>query len=256
MAQCVMITLVRRAGLRFMWIRAHMRGAPTPEEARGRITSFHDVMFRQEALAAPTVAAARSPRQDFWMSINAPDFQRDLIALIPQLRAFARSLCGDATLADDLAQEALLRAWRRQETYSTGTNLRAWMFMILRNTFYSHRRKAWRSASLDPELAERLLVTDGGQEGRLDLQDLRRALDVLPDHQREALILVGASGMTYQEAAALTGVTIGTVKSRVCRARLSLQQVLAWDRPAQDDPAPANRALRLIMGQLDQVIAA
>ena len=189
------------------------------------------------------------------MSTDAADFQRDLIALIPQTRAFACSLCGDASLADDLAQEALLRAWHRQETFAAGTNLRAWLFMILRNTFYSHGRRAWRSVALDPEVAERVLVTDGGQEGRLDLQDLRQALGVLPDHQREALILVGASGMTYQEASALTGVSIGTVKSRVCRARLTLQRVLAGGAPVRND-RPVSQALSAIMGQLDHFVAA
>lgn len=183
------------------------------------------------------------------------DFQRDLIALIPHMRAFARGLCGDPVVADDLAQEALLSAWRRQETFRRGTNMRGWVFMIVRNHFFSLKRRAWRLVALDPEVAERTLVCAPVAEDVVCLDEVRRALARLPEHQREALLLVGAGELSYQEAAELTGVHIGTVKSRVCRARHALMQML-WRQSVEQAPDAATLALDLMFDEMKRARAA
>jgi RNA polymerase sigma-70 factor, ECF subfamily len=153
-------------------------------------------------------------------------FKRELADLIPHVRAFARTLTGDATAADDLAQDALMKAWDARRSYQMGTNMKAWTFMILRNQFYSEKRRSWRQTQLDPEVAERTLIAVDNPESPVALDELRQALNVLPAEQREALILVGAGGFAYEEAAAICGCAVGTVKSRVSRARRALQGVL------------------------------
>lgn len=154
-------------------------------------------------------------------------FKRELAELIPHLRAFARSLCGDASQADDLAQEAMLKAWKARESYQPGTNMKAWCFTILRNLFYSEKRRSWRRQPLDPEVAEATLVANDNPDGSLELLALRNALSRLPDDQREALILVGAGGLAYDEVAEICGCAVGTIKSRVSRARKALAEILA-----------------------------
>ena len=124
-----------------------------------------------------------------------------LLGLIPNLRAFAVSLCGDVERADDLVQETLLKAWDHLESFQEGTNLRAWLFTILRNTYFSECRRRRREVEdRDGNKAAELAVHPG-QHGHLDMQDFRRALNLLPPDQREALILVGAAGFSYEEAA-------------------------------------------------------
>ena len=150
------------------------------------------------------------------------EFKKQITELIPQMRAFARSLCSTATAADDLAQEALLKAWKSREKFEKGTNLKAWTFTILRNHFYSEKRRSWRRQSLDPGVAEATLVASDDPAQKMDLLALRNALEHLPDDQREALILVGAGGFAYDEAAEICGCAVGTVKSRVSRARKTL----------------------------------
>ena len=154
------------------------------------------------------------------------EFKSELSALIPHLRAFARNLCNDATQADDLAQETLLRAWKARESYQEGTNLKAWAFTILRNTFYSEKRRSWRRQPLDPEVAEATLVANDDASASMELLALRNAMNRLPDDQREALILVGAGGMPYEEVAEICGCAVGTIKSRVNRARNALADIL------------------------------
>jgi RNA polymerase sigma-70 factor (ECF subfamily) len=166
-------------------------------------------------------------------------FEAELIALIPHLRAFGRSLAGSTVAGDDLAQEALCKAWSSQNHFEVGTNLKAWTFMILRNQFYSNKRRDWRAVELDPEVAERTLIATEDPDGALQLDELRRALAMLPADQREALILIGAAGLSYEDAAAITGVAIGTVKSRVSRARDRLGAILAKGGIASDDTAPS-----------------
>jgi RNA polymerase sigma-70 factor (ECF subfamily) len=153
--------------------------------------------------------------------------QDDLIALIPHMRAFARSLCQDRSQADDLTQDALASAWRRRDSYTSGTNLRAWVFMIVRNQFYSDKRRSWRVSQLDPKVAEKTLVAVTAPSAGLELDDVRRAMLELPALQREALALVAVAGLTYHEAAMICACAEGTIKSRVSRARQGLVEILA-----------------------------
>jgi RNA polymerase sigma-70 factor (ECF subfamily) len=179
-------------------------------------------------------------------------FKRDLVTLIPHLRAFARTLCGDAAAADDLAQDTVMKAWDARSSYQMGTNMKAWTFMILRNQFYSEKRRSWRQTQLDQEAAERTLVATDDPASPLALDELRQALTMLPTEQREALILVGAGGFAYEEAADICGCAVGTVKSRVSRARRALQAILedgAYDR----DGRPASEAMRSILSDAERL---
>jgi RNA polymerase sigma-70 factor (ECF subfamily) len=170
---------------------------------------------------------------------DAQAFRAELVNLLPQVRAFARFLCrGDRAAADDLAQDALTRAWAARASFQPGSQMRAWLFVIIRNVFYSDRRKAWRSVALDEEAAERTLKQDGGQPDIMDLDDVRRALNMLAPDQREALILVTAGGISYEEAAEVCGCAVGTIKSRVNRARKALLDIVdSGETPPRDTPA-------------------
>ncbi len=182
-------------------------------------------------------------------------FQRELVKLIPHLRAFARTLTGDAAQADDLAQDAMIKAWDARKSFQLGTNMKAWTFMILRNQFYSDKRRSWRQIQLDQEAAERTLVAVDNPESPLALDELRLAMAMLPDEQREALILVGAGGFAYEEAADICGCAVGTVKSRVSRARKALQGILEagdYDR----DGGSAGDAMRSILADAERLSAA
>jgi len=160
------------------------------------------------------------------------EFRDQLVAAIPGLRAFGMSLTARTDQADDLVQETLMKAWHHQDSFEAGTNLRAWLYTILRNEFYSQIRKRRREVEdADGEYASKV-ATAGGQESNLDMADLRLALAKLPEDQREAIILVGASGFSYQEAAQISGAAVGTVKSRVSRARDRLAALLGADRAA------------------------
>ncbi|HRD45212.1 MAG TPA: sigma-70 family RNA polymerase sigma factor [Caulobacter sp.] len=181
-------------------------------------------------------------------------FQRELVQLIPHLRAFARTLTGDATQADDLAQDAMIKAWDARNSYQLGTNMKAWTFMILRNQFYSDKRRSWRQTQLDQEAAERTLVAVDDPEAPVALDELRLAMAMLPDEQREALILVGAGGFAYEEAADICGCAVGTVKSRVSRARKALQGILeAGDY--ERDGGEAGDAMRSILADAERLSA-
>jgi RNA polymerase sigma-70 factor, ECF subfamily len=159
------------------------------------------------------------------MAVSAA-FKNDLLAAIPNLRAFAVSLTQNADKADDLVQETLVKAWDKHESFQMGTNLKAWLFTILRNEFYSQMRKRGREVQdSDGVMTERLAVHPA-QHGLLDLEDFRGALEQLPQDQREAIILIGASGFSYEEAAEICGCAVGTIKSRVSRARNRLQEIL------------------------------
>lgn len=173
-------------------------------------------------------------------------FKSDLVALIPHLRAFGRSLAGDASLGDDLAQDALAKSWNARRSFQQGTNMKAWTFMILRNQFFSDRRRAWRQVQLDQEAAERTLVAVDDPSTALALDDIRLAMASLPAEQREALILVGAGGFSYEEAAAIGGCAVGTVKSRVSRARRGLIALLASGNFKRDGQ-PAGGAMAAIL---------
>lgn len=154
-------------------------------------------------------------------------YRSDLIALIPQMRAFAQSLCHDPTQADDLAQDTLASAWRYRGDFTPGTNLKAWVFRILRNQFYSVKRRSLRVSQLDPDTAARTLVAVSDPSAGLKLDDVRRAMRELSDEQREALTLIGVAGLSYEEVAAICGCAQGTIKSRVSRARQRLLAILS-----------------------------
>lgn len=158
-------------------------------------------------------------------------FKTELITHIPAIRALANSLCRHFALADDLAQETLVRAWASRKSYMPGTNMRAWLFTILRNAYYSHLRQQAREVQdVDGEKAKRLVALPR-QESELELQDLIKALQELPPEQREAILLVGASGCTYEEAADICACAIGTIKSRVSRARSTLLAMMEGGIP-------------------------
>jgi RNA polymerase sigma-70 factor, ECF subfamily len=165
---------------------------------------------------------AASARPDAASAAAKFDFKAELLEAVPALRAFARSLSGRADLADDLAQETLLRAWANRKSFTPGTNLKAWLFTILRNAFYSGLRKRIREVEDPDEMHARNIAVPPGQEEGVDLDDLQRALERLPAEQCEALILIGASGFSYEEAAHICGCAVGTMKSRVSRARRAL----------------------------------
>jgi len=149
-------------------------------------------------------------------------FRDQLVALIPSLRTFARGLCGSRDMADDLAQDAMMRGWAARVSFTPGTNFRAWMFMILRNQFYTTIRKNKRMTSWDPEVAERVLVEAPAQQDAIHVADVERALQQLPAEQREVLLMIGAHGASYEEAAEVIGCALGTVKSRLARGRKAL----------------------------------
>jgi RNA polymerase sigma-70 factor, ECF subfamily len=172
--------------------------------------------------------------------MSAGSFKDDLVAEIPGLRAFAVSLCGSVTMADDLLQEALLRAWSNSDKFQRGTSLRAWLFTILRNVYYSQYRKRSREVQDSDGIYSRGIAVEGDQESHLDLVDFRRALAKLPAEQREVLTMVGASGLSYEEAAAICGVEIGTIKSRLSRARTRLSELLGLNERRE---SRSNRAL-------------
>jgi RNA polymerase sigma-70 factor (ECF subfamily) len=179
-------------------------------------------------------------------------FKADLIALIPHLRAFARTMTGSPTEADDLAQEALAKAWQARESYTMGTNMKAWTFMILRNQFYSEKRRSWRNTQLDQEAAERTLLANDDPSAPLELNDLRMALAALPEEQREALILIGAGGFSYEEAAEVCDCAVGTVKSRVSRARVALRRILDTGE-YERDPGSALVSMQSLLDEVSRL---
>lgn len=181
--------------------------------------SLRSLTIRQMIGVMTEVKTARS-------SGDVPTFRNEIIGLIPNLNAFARSLCNDIHEADDLAQATLMKAWHAQDRYEPGTNLKAWMFTILRNHFYSERRKAWRKNEVNCDYLDTIMPVDAGQDSMMELADLKHALEALPARQYEALILVGAAGYTYEEAAEICGCAIGTIKSRVNRARISVTRLM------------------------------
>jgi RNA polymerase sigma-70 factor (ECF subfamily) len=155
----------------------------------------------------------------------------DMVALVPQLHTFARSLCRDGVRADDLVQEALMRAIHNIERFKPGTNLKAWLFTIVRNEHYSQlRRRKFEAHGVDTDLLPEPSVPPD-HDGKLELRDLNLALSSLSPGQRTALILVSVSGFSYEEAATICGCAVGTIKSRVARARETLIEMLEGRQP-------------------------
>src|SRR5579864_3337855 len=170
----------------------------------------------------------------------------DMVALVPQLHTFARSLTRDGVRADDLVQEALMRAFNNIDRFTPGTNLKAWLFTIVRNEHYSQlRRRKFEAHGVDTDLLPEPSVPPD-HDGKLELRDLNRALASLSPGQRTALILVSVSGFSYDEASVICGCAVGTIKSRVARARETLLQMLDGTLPipageTQDDTPAASR---------------
>tara|TARA_R110002110_G_scaffold2233_16_gene10099 strand:+ start:2303 stop:2860 length:558 start_codon:yes stop_codon:yes gene_type:complete len=161
------------------------------------------------------------------MTDKAP--RDELVEHLPAMRAFAISLTRNTAVADDMVQDTLIKAWTNIDKFQEGTNMRAWLFTILRNTYYSNRRKTGREvADVDGVLTENL-AQKPAHDGHMQLNDFRKALALLSDEQREALLLVGASGFSYEEAAKMCGVAVGTIKSRTNRARARLADILGFN---------------------------
>ena len=171
-----------------------------------------------------------------------PGWADHLLALAPDLRKFARSLCRDHDAADDLVQDTFLRAWANAHQFERGTNLGAWLFTILRNGHIGQRRKANRLVE-DPEgqYAERLYALPE-QDSYLDQQDLGHALTLLPNDQRHALLLIAVQGLSYEDAALTCGCPVGTIKSRVQRARTRLATLMDFDVACDLGPDRITRA--------------
>lgn len=163
---------------------------------------------------------------------SAEALRTQVLEFLPALRAFARSLTRNRTEADDLVQETLLKALANIDKFDPGTNLRAWLFTILRNTYYTEIRKRRREADGLSVLAQQDANIGPGQEWSVTLSSLKEALAQLPDDQREALVLVGAAGLSYEEAAEVCGCALGTIKSRVNRARAKLLVLMGAEATA------------------------
>ena len=177
------------------------------------------------------------------MSLN-PSVRDAMLSAVPSLRAFAISLCGNVDRADDLVQETLLRAWANIHSFEPGTNMSAWLFTILRNLFRSEYRKRRREVPDSDGTYAEGMKTQPEQTSRVEFEEFRTALNKLPTDQREALVLVGASGFSYEEAAEICGCAVGTIKSRVNRARTRLAELMAIE--SADDFGP-DRELRAVL---------
>jgi RNA polymerase sigma-70 factor (ECF subfamily) len=183
------------------------------------------------------------------------EFKDQLAQVIPHLRAFGRSLSGSRDLADDLVQETLLKAWAARKRFQAGTNMRAWTFIILRNLFLSQMRRARFKGEWDEITASKMLAAPASQDRHVELGDMQRALLHLPQPQREALILVGAGGFAYEEAAEICGCAVGTIKSRVARGRVALENLLAEGKltSRREYESDGNSALASIMSEVDDL---
>ncbi len=191
------------------------------------------------------------------VSLSDPEFKTQLAQVIPHLRAFGRSLSGSRDLADDLVQETLLKAWAARKRFQAGTNMRAWTFIILRNLYLSQMRRARFKGEWDDLVADRLLAAPASQDRHVELADMQRALLHLPQPQREALILVGAGGFAYEEAAEICQVAVGTIKSRVARGRVALEALMSEGQLPSRRSTSLNEdgrtALDTIMGEVDDL---
>ncbi len=154
------------------------------------------------------------------------DSRQEILSHLPALRAFAISLTRNHALADDMVQDTIVKAWEKIDRFQPGTNLRAWLFTILRNTYYSHRRKRAREVQDVDQIYTDTLVTKPDHDGTLQMRDFYRAFARLPTSQRETLMLLGAAGYSYDEAAQICGVAPGTIKSRANRARRRLAELM------------------------------
>lgn len=183
-------------------------------------------------------------KQDF-------SFVDELERLLPEMRAFARSLCKDPILADDLVQDTCLKAWSAVDKFNPDNEMRPWLFTILRNEFYQHTRRAWRSTELEPDQAERSLVSNECLEAKSDFRVMQAAIDALPAGQKEALILVVAAGFTYEEAGKICNCSDGTVKSRVSRARETVMHAMAQADSGNAKVSSSGKTLDALLAEID-----
>jgi RNA polymerase sigma-70 factor, ECF subfamily len=179
------------------------------------------------------------------MSLD-PSVRDAMLAAVPSLRAYAISLCRNVDRADDLVQETLLRAWAHVDSFEAGTNMSAWLFTILRNAFHSEYRKRRREVADGEGTYAATLKSQPEQASHLQFEEFRAALAQLPIDQCEALVLVGASGFSYEEAAQICGCAVGTIKSRVNRARSRLAEIMAID--SADDFGPDHEQRAVLTG--------
>ncbi len=218
-------------------------------------------------LAFTAVAAAPLPPRlqalldalgDDQAPLSEERFKAELAAAIPHLRAYGRSLSGNADVADDLVQDTMLKAWMARDRFVAGSSMRAWTHVILRNAYFSIARRARFKGEWDEQGADLLLAVPPAQEGHIALADMQRALMELPAAQREALILMGASGMSCEEVATISQCAVGTVKSRVARARTTLRALLEGGQLARgraETPTDRGSALDQIMRQAEELTA-
>lgn len=199
---------------------------------------------------------AETPPEGERIALSDVEFKAQLAQVIPHLRAFGRSVSGSRDLADDLVQETLMKAWAARKRFQAGTNMRAWTFIILRNLYLSQMRRSRFRGEWDDLVADRILAAPAGQDKQVELGDMQRALMHLPQPQREALILVGAGGFAYEEAAEICGVAVGTIKSRVARGRVALEALLSGgmlsSRRSHQNPN-GRSALDTIMNDVDEL---
>jgi RNA polymerase sigma-70 factor, ECF subfamily len=229
--------------------RAEGRADPPRPVGENRPATAGDVRgIDQAGACGKSARTGPAPEPAAAAAINSTWAHEAILAEVSKLRAFAISLCGNLDQADDFVQETLLRAWAHIDQFQRGTNMAAWLFTILRNSLRSNYRKYRREIEdADGSYAERM-ITHPEQNGRIEFEELRGALAKLPSDQRETLILVVASGASYEEAAEICGCRVGTIKSRVHRARTRLAQILAID--SVDDFAPDRTTQAVLRGAI------
>jgi RNA polymerase sigma-70 factor (ECF subfamily) len=215
------------------------RSAVLPPRARPAVSPF---------TARPSILPQDAP---------STEFQDELVRELTQLRRYALSLCNNASLADDLLQDTLLNAWMARDRFQPGTNLKAWCTTILRNVFFSYKRRSWRLLPLADDTMSEMPAIGTESGDMLDLLALRNLIALLPVDQREALLLVGAGGMSYIEAAKICGCATGTVKSRVSRARFRLTVLLSENQASYstDSGLSAQDAMNDLMQQVAALAA-
>ena len=185
---------------------------------------------------------------------DAAEFEAELVEHMPIVRVYALSLSGHRELAEDLAQEVMAKAWGARRSFTPGSNLKAWLYVILRNELYSRQRRGWRQVPWVPALAETIAAPPEEQQWAVELSDTACAMRGLSDPQREALILVGVGGFSHDDAAALSKTPVGTVKSRVGRARKALRKILDGEKSLPIKSRPSNGdAMNEILAQLSHL---
>lgn len=174
--------------------------------------------------------------------------------LISELRAFAVSLCRDMSIADDLVQDTCLKAWTSRDMFDEAQSMRPWLFRILRNEFYMQKRRDWRVVNLEPDVIATALIAEAHQETAKDFARMEGIISQLPDGQRDALILILAAGMTYEEAGDVCGCSAGTIKSRVSRARETVRErFVSCETSSYLRAKPEPVGLPVLLNRLDEL---